>query len=170
VNFLCINKLLKNNNMKKYIIILLIASCIFLKVNAQNYNTGIGLRLGPFTGLTIKHFISSNTALEGIVDTRWSGYELTGLYEIHKQAFDTQRLKWYYGLGAHIGDWNGDNTNWGYRGRDYTVAGIDGIFGLEYCFREIPFNIGLDWKPALNIVGYSGFWVDGIALSLRYIF
>ena len=47
---------------------------------AQDYNTGIGLRGGLSNGLTIKHFISSNTALEGIISTRWRGLELTGLY------------------------------------------------------------------------------------------
>ena len=26
---------------------------------------------------------------------------------------------------------------------------------------ELPVNIGIDWKPALNLVGYSGFWSEG---------
>jgi hypothetical protein len=41
---------------------------------------------------------------------------------------------------------------------------------LEYNFKEIPFNLSLDWKPALNLVGSSGFWGDGGAISIRYIF
>jgi len=36
--------------------------------------------------------------------------------------------------------------------------------------REVPFNISIDWKPAYNLWGYSGFWADGGALSIRYIF
>ena len=81
-------------------------------------------------------------------------------------------MKWYFGVGGHIGFWNGDYTNhyWGEPGTTYTVVGIDGILGLEYSFSEIPINIGLDWKPAFNIVGYSGWWADGGALSIRYIF
>ncbi len=155
--------------MKKIIITCLIAFCIIFIGNAQYYKTGIGLRVGLFNGITLKHFINFNTALEGIIDTRWDGFEITGLYELHHKAFETERLKWYYGIGAHIGAWNGNNTNWGERGRNYSVAGIDGILGIEYCFREIPFNLGLDWKPAINIVGYTGFWADGGALSIRYI-
>ena len=55
-------------------------------------------------------------------------------------------------------------------GSTYTVIGIDGIIGLEYSFTEIPINVSIDWKPVLNIIGYSGFWGDGGALSVRYMF
>jgi len=49
-------------------------------------------------------------------------------------------------------------------------VGIDFILGLENNFKEIPFNISIDWKPAYNLTGYSGFWADGGAISIRYIF
>lgn len=156
--------------MKKKIITCLIAFSFILIGSAQDYNTGIGLRAGFYNGLTIKHFVSNNSAIEGLVSSRWRGVDITGLYEINHQAFNTDRLNWYYGIGAHVGFWNGDNTNWGDRGRNYSVAGIDGIIGLEYNLTEIPFNIGLDWKPSLNLIGYTGLWVDGVALSIRYIF
>jgi len=163
---------------KDYLIFILMRKVIvlcfiifsFISVNAQDYNTGIGLRAGYYNGLTVKHFISSNRAIEGLVSSRWRGLEITGLYEINHQAFNAPRLNWYYGVGAHVGFWNGDNTNWGDRGHDYAVVGIDGIIGIEYNFTEIPFNVSLDWKPAINIIGYSGFWADGVALSIRYIF
>ena len=51
-----------------------------------------------------------------------------------------------------------------------SVIGIDGILGMEYNIQEIPFNISLDWKPAFNLIGYTGFWGDEIALSIRFIF
>lgn len=137
---------------------------------AQDYTTGIGIRGGYFNGLTIKHFVGDKAAFEGILTSRWRGFQVTGLYEIHNQAFHTPRLNWYYGFGAHIGFWDGNETNWGNRGDTYTVLGIDGILGIEYNFSEIPINIGIDWKPSLNLVGYSGFWGDGGALSIRYIF
>jgi hypothetical protein len=139
---------------------------------SQDYNTGIGLRGGFYNGLTIKHFISTKTALEGLISSRWRGFELTGLFEVHHPIADAERLKWYIGFGAHVGFWNGDYTYsyWGAQGRNYTVVGIDGILGLEYSFREVPINLGLDWKPVFNFVGYSGFWADGGALSIRYIF
>lgn len=156
--------------MKKIGFTLLLAFLAFSFSNAQDYNTGIGLRGGFANGITIKHFISPKAALEGIIASRWRGFELTGLYEIHGRAFQTERLNWYAGFGGHVGAWNGKYTKWGENERSYTVVGIDAILGLEYNFTEIPINISVDWKPSLNIFGYSGFWADGGALSIRYIF
>jgi hypothetical protein len=130
-------------------------------VNAQDYNTGIGLRGGPFNGLTIKHFLSSNTAVEGVLSTQWSGWMISGTWEKHATAFDTEGLKWFYGLGGQIGFWNNSNTNFpGYDAthNTSTLLGFHGALGLEYTFNEIPFSIGADWKPAFNLTGDNGFW------------
>jgi len=157
--------------MKKLLLTLTLAVCFVAFANAQDYKTGIGLRGGLYNGLTVKHFIGDKSALEGILATRWRGFEITGLYEIHNQlTSNIDRLNWYFGFGGHIGFYNGDNTTWGDAGTNYTVIGIDGILGLEYNFAEIPLNISVDWKPAFNLVGYSRFWGDGGALSIRYIF
>ncbi|MFO7875535.1 MAG: hypothetical protein R6U55_03000, partial [Desulfovermiculus sp.] len=83
--------------MKKFALTILLATGLFLFGNAQDYNTGIGLRGGFANGLTIKHFVGEKAAFEGIVSTRWKGFQLTGLYEIHNVAFQTERLKWYFG-------------------------------------------------------------------------
>jgi len=158
--------------MKKILITFLFAFCLVSIGISQDYNTGIGLRAGFNQGLTVKHFLSQKSAFEFLLATRWRGFEITGLYEVHYRAFDADRLNWYLGFGAHVGFWNGDYTypRWGEVGRTYTVIGIDGILGLEYSFLEVPINIGIDWKPAYNFSGYSGFWGDGGALSIRYIF
>ena len=158
--------------MKKIAVIVLFVFCLISISNAQDYKTGIGLRGGFDYGLTIKHFTAEKSAFEFLLASRWRGFEITGLYEIHNQAFNAERLKWYFGFGGHIGFWNGNYTHdyWGNPGTNYTVVGIDGILGLEYSFKEVPINIGLDWKPAFNFVGYSGFWADEGAISIRYIF
>ena len=142
----------------------------FTQAQARDYNTGLGLRGGRFNGLTIKHFIENDTAFEGIISTRWQGYNVTGLFEKHKTAFDLPRLNWYYGLGAHIGVWDGDNVKWADDKDSYTLIGIDGIIGLEWSISEIPFCISIDWKPAYNLIGNTSFWGDTGALSVRYIF
>lgn len=155
--------------MKKGVIAFILVISIVSLVSAQDYKTGIGVRAGYSSGLTIKHFLNEKAAFEGLLKTRWQGFEITGLYEINHQAFDVKGLKWFYGVGAHIGFYNGNYVDWGTRGTTYTVVGIDGILGLEYTFTEIPINIGIDWKPALNLVGYSGVWSEG-ALSVRFVF
>jgi hypothetical protein len=156
--------------MKKTILTLTLVIFISAFAAAQDYNTGVGLRLGFWNGLTVKHFISQRSALEGLLLTRMSGFEITGLFEVHNNAFDVERLNWYYGGGAHIGFWNGKNTSWDDPDGNYTSIGIDGIIGIEYNFKDVPINIGLDWKPIFNLSGYTVFLGEGGALSIRYIF
>ncbi len=156
--------------MKKFSFVLLLTLYFSFVYNAQEYKTGIGIRSGWGSGLTLKHFLGDQTAFEGILNSQWRGFSITGLFEIHKPAFNTDRLKWYYGGGGHIGWWKGE-YNWRFeKYGNNTVIGIDGVLGMEYNFDFIPINIGLDWKPALNLVGASGFWGDGGAFSIRYIF
>ncbi len=157
-------------NMKKIIGTLVIGLMMCSFSNAQDYNTGIGLRVGYTNGITIKHFVSSKTALEGIISSRWRGVQITGLYEYQSHFNNADRLNWFIGFGGHIGFWEGQYVKWGDSGTNYTVVGLDGILGMEYNFREVPINIGIDWKPSFNVFGYSGFWGDGGALSIRYIF
>ena len=155
--------------MRRSLVSFMFALVILSLASAQDYKTGIGVRAGFSSGLTVKHFTSQSIALEGLITTRWQGFDFTGLYEVHNQAFDVKHLNWYYGGGAHLGFYNGSYAYWGDRGTAYTVFGIDGIIGMEYNFDEIPINIGVDWKPALNFIGYTGFWSEG-AISIRYIF
>jgi len=156
--------------MKKILLTAALFSIMLVLVNGQDYNTGLGLRGGPYFAFTVKHFLSEKSAIEGLASTRWKGFEITGLYEIHNQAFEVDRLKWFFGGGGHIGFYNGDNTNWGETGKTYTNIGIDGILGLEYSFNEAPISLSIDWKPSFDVIGYTGFRGDNGALSIRYIF
>jgi hypothetical protein len=104
------------------------------------------------------------------LSTRWHGFNITGLYEIHNYPFAVEGLSWYYGFGGHLGFWDGYRSSRFDEDKTYTVIGIDGILGLEYSFVEVPICLSLDWKPALNVIGHSGFWGDGGAFSIRYAF
>ena len=145
--------------------------CILtISTQAQDYNTGIGIRAGTSNGLTVKHFINPGSVLEGIFATRWQGYNFTGLYQKYDQAFNVNRLNWFYGFGGHIGSYRGDEHRRFDDDEHHLLFGIDGIIGLEYNFNGIPFNISLDWKPSIDLSG--GFYPmgDEVAFSLRYIF
>lgn len=137
---------------------------------AQDYKTAVGLRGGAGLGITVKHFINEKAALEGIVNSRWDGFNITGLYEVHVNAFNTTGLNWYYGGGAHIGFWDGNNVPWINDVDSYTIIGIDFIGGLEYRMEDFPLVVSVDWKPAINFSGYTGFWGDNGAFSVRYCF
>lgn len=145
------------------VLILLITS-----THAQNYRTGVGGRLGFFSGITAKHFIKPVNPIEGILSFRWEGFIITGLYEWQKPIKEVDGLDWYIGGGAHVGFWDSNRYYW--QSETHTVLGLDFIIGLEYTFVDAPFSIGLDWKPAFNIVGDYHWWGDGVGLSVRYNF
>ncbi len=150
--------------MKKIFTVLILAVCTGIFVNAQDYKNGIGLRLGYDQGITFKHFLGSKPALEGIASFHYNGLDITRLFEIHNRAFNVDRLNWYFGGGAHVGFYGSSYGN-----GSGTYVGIAGIIGIEYNIKEVPINIGLDWKPVFDF-GYSHFLYQGGALSVRYLF
>lgn len=150
----------------------------------QDYKTGIGLRGGWISGLTVKHFIKEKRALEGIFSSgwRWTGYQFTFLYEIHKPAFQKEEVegfRWFYGGGLHVAGgyqithWHPNGPWTGYwHEHNYSAFGIDGIFGLEYQIPDLPVTLGADVKPFLEFSSEEdapvNFW--DAALSIRFVF
>ena len=147
--------------------ILLLFIIISLSGQAQKYETGIGVRGSRYDfGITGKHFFKESTAIEGILDFGYGSFIITGLYEIHAPAFDVDRLYWYYGGGAHIGQ-VGDAHHYLDSDKGVLLLGIDGIIGLEYDIEEIPITISADWKPTINFNYRPALWGG---LSFRYTF
>jgi hypothetical protein len=137
--------------------------------SSQDYHTAFGIKAGMAPGITAKHFLSTNGALEGIATFRWGGVNLTGLGEFHLPLFDTDGLNFYYGGGFHIGVWDTGKALDEAGGGQKLNLGIDGIVGIEYSFFDIPLSVGLDWKPNLNIIRDTRMIIDEISLVARYL-
>lgn len=161
--------------------------------SSSGYSTGIGLRGGGYSsGLTIKHFMSgkNGVAIEALVTTEYKarGGRLTLLGEKHKAVSDIKGLQFYYGAGFHAGAYQGryyfadaryykgrKNTiyftrDYYYDDATYVAFGADLILGLEYKLEDLPFVVGVDYKPYFEVFnGYTGFYNDA-ALSLRFTF
>ena len=155
------------------------------------YNTGIGLRGGGWSsGLTVKHFLSgkNNVAFEGLLTREYAarGGRLTLLLEKHLPLSDFKGLQFYYGAGAHIGSYQGRYyfedvrfrrgknkyyyVNYYNDQTSYLVGGADLILGIEYKMEDLPFVIGVDYKPFFEVFrGYTGLYSDA-AVSLRFTF
>lgn len=135
----------------------------------HSYRTALGVKFYP-AGITLKHFVQTNRALEGIGYFWEDGLRITGLYEIHGDFNGAPGLKWYVGPGAHIQFWN---QKWKdrYPTRDNGVAiGIDGVLGLDYKINGAPLNLSIDWQPSFNFVGYSYFEGGWGGFAIRYTF
>ena len=164
----------------------------------SGYTTGIGLRGGGWSsGLTVKHFLGSGkgVAIEGLLTTEYKakGGRLTILGEKHLGVADIKGLQFYYGAGFHAGAYQGRyyfaDERFYYNGRKgdryfltnnrdgyfydentYIAIGADLIAGLEYKLPDLPFVVGLDYKPFFEVFhGYTGFYNDA-AISLRFTF
>lgn len=154
--------------MKKLLITSLLVLIVSVVGYSQAYRTGIGVRLGNSNGVTVKHFISNQGALEGILSTRWGGFNFTGMYEHQYQIGSVQNFYWFIGAGGHAGVWDGDPNPWFEDNNDHVVIGADGIIGMEYTLKNAPLNFGLDWKPSINLIEDTGFWGDEFGLSVRF--
>jgi hypothetical protein len=136
-----------------------------LAVDKANYRTAFGLRAGETSGLTFKHFFSNNSAFEGIFSAWPYALGITALYEKHEQAFEVEGLNWYFGGGGHVAFETARSYYWYryddryvyYHNRSGLGLGIDGIVGLEYKIKPIPFAFSLDLKPFAE-VNRDGVW------------
>ncbi|MBK9248311.1 MAG: hypothetical protein IPM69_09435 [Ignavibacteria bacterium] len=153
-------------------IIMLVATSA--SAQSQGYNTAIGLRLGGLTsGITLKHFISSDAALEGIVSFGSRSFLITGLYEVHNPISGAPGLKWLYGGGAHIGFFNESGSYYTFRNNrvynNRSVVGLDLILGLDYKFKGAPINMSIDVKPIIDFFDGAIMYFD-TGLSVRIAF
>lgn len=136
-----------------------------LATNSSNYTTAVGFRGGETSGLTIKHFMGDQNALEGILGLWYHGFSATLLYERHSQAFNASGLNWYYGIGGH-GTFYSTHRYYNYHGRHRhdryhsgsVGVGIDGVFGLEYKIPKAPIAFSLDVKPYIEVISSGGIW------------
>lgn len=131
--------------------------------SSSSYQTALGVKVWDGGGISLKHFVSDNNALEGIAYFWNRGIRITGLYEIHGDFSGADGLKWYIGPGAHIGFYN---TKYG----DGNFIGVDGVLGLDYKFRNAPINISLDWQPSFEFGDGRGFAGSWGGLGIRYTF
>ncbi len=156
--------------MKRIAFLVMVGLISMLNLNAQEYQTALGVRGGFYNGLSIKHFVSSANAVEGVIATHYRGLMIAGMYQMHAPAFEAPGLYWYYGGGAHLGFYDRNYSPW-YNNEtgNFSVLGLMGVVGLEYKIEEIPITIGVDVAPAFNIIGHTGFWINS-GIALRYTF
>ena len=164
--------------MKKFTFIAVMLTSLILfakRSDAQDYKTAAGVKFGGYeNGFSVKYFMDSNTALEGVLGIRNHGAVLTGLYELHQPAFNIALLKFYYGFGAHLGSvGRGIYKRFGSDDNVYNdshiLLGADAVLGLEYKLPDAPIAISLDLNPRLELA--TGPFFDlAPGLGLKYTF
>lgn len=159
--------------MKKLIFTLLTGIALLTlsttNADAQDYKNAIGGRFGSANGISFKTALNKPAMLELILNFRNDRDDvdylnLTGLYEVYKPINGAQGLNFYYGAGATIGSYKAKNLN----GEAYLSA--NGVLGLDYKFNDVPFNLSIDWIPALRLTQKTGFYSGDVGLGIRFTF
>jgi hypothetical protein len=152
--------------MRKICVTSLCALFLTLGISQQSmaqssYQTALGVKVWDGGGISLKHFVSGNNALEGIGYFWRQGARITGLYEIHGPINNAGGLQWYIGPGAHVGFYNDRYGNGSF-------IGIDGVLGLDYKFNGAPINVSIDWQPSFEFGDARGFTGNWGGLGIRY--
>ena len=150
-------------------LLLFLANTYAQQNTGTDYKTALGVKVYP-GAVSVKHFLNSKVAVEGLGYISSDGFRLTGLYELHNDLGNVEGLKWYVGGGAHLGIWS-DSWKNKYPTREGGLAiGVDGILGLDYKIKGAPLNLSFDWQPSFNLIGYNYFEGGWGGLGIRYTF
>lgn len=141
---------------------------------SQNYSTAIGIKSGyPGHGsLNVKHFLSSNGAIDVLAGSNFSAYSkyiwAQCLFEVNKNIVNMSDFNWYAGAGPSLGYYTAGSYV-GKNGKSFSGMwlGATGVIGIEYTFSALPLNIALEGGPYLNVIPQIYF--DGqVNVALRY--
>ena len=118
----------------------------------------LGIRLGdtfgsdiaidatmPFGGETLRANVGFNDNLS-----------LGAMYDFVDTIIDD--FYWYYGFGAQVGFFD-----------DFTLAAAVEI-GIEYEIQDIPLTVGIDYRPAFDILSDTEFRTNQVGFNIRYRF
>lgn len=159
--------------MKKLLSLAVFCLCA-LFVNAQDFNSAVGLRLGYPASITYKKFISETNAIEAYVGLRplsgGSWFAANAAYLIHAdlEIEDVEGIQWYYGFGAGVQRVGFSSSLL----ENSIFLGLSGYLGLSYTFDDLPINVSVDWVPTIFVGGYDGLGAFGGgygALAVRYV-
>jgi hypothetical protein len=144
---------------KHFCILLLITGMAVTAAQAQNYKTGIGLRLSSNdaevnNSVSLKHFINRVVALEGLVSV--DPWAVGVLAEVHQPLSSVPGLRFFFGGGGYMGF-----------SKEFSI-GAQGVLGLDYKFTKFPMNFSVDWKPELNLTDGFRFEPAVVGLSARF--
>lgn len=131
--------------------------------SAQMTGTGLGLVLGDPTGLSLKSWLSSSSAIT--VGAAWSFQHDGSLflwadYTLHSfnitHAADPRSLAFYYGLGGKVSFVNRNEPQ-----GDDTVIGVRVPLGLMLPIHTAPVDVFLEIVPTLDLAPSTEFGVNG---------
>ena len=155
----------------KKTILLALASLLFICVVASGQPDGIGIGIiaGEPTGVSIKKWIDSRSAIDRAL--AWSfvdegSFQIHTDYLRHNFSFTKEmkgRMPLYYGVGARI------KLKGNGKGSDDARLGVRIPLGLTYLFEEESIDAFVEVVPILDITPETDIKINA-AIGVRYYF
>ena len=133
----------------------------------QTRGTGFGIIIGEPTGISAKHFLTRDTALD--VGVAWSlvkdsHFHLHADYLFHNfsilaREFDVSEgeLPLYYGIGGRV------------RFDDDARGGLRLVAGVSYHFEDAPLDVFLEIAPIMDLVPKTELDIN-VGFGIRFWF
>ena len=147
---------------------------------SQFYPFEVGGVGGYSSGLNCRAYLGEHLSYETLLSIRNDGLQLHLFRQKHEEIKDTPSgsLQFVYGVGAHAGFYFTDNYNVFYHTiyfgeKIFTPAvGVDGYAALEYRLYDIPFSVGIRYKPFMEIslkqIFGINLWDVGVTFKYRF--
>jgi len=155
---------------KKLLFIIALIAGGFFTANAQE----LGVRFGDVS--------AGSVAVDGIFSTGdfnrihadisfGNGVAADLVWDFLYRPLGDEAFNWYMGVGPYLAildqdyDSNGNHSD----GTDFSLGAAFEI-GLEYRFNQVPIALGVDYRPALEVIDHTTFHWEGFGVNIRYIF
>lgn len=127
-------------------------------LNAQQYKTAAGLRIGNGYGLTVVQAITRKWTGELLVHNNFQSQNYASLIarRHHSLMLLTRSANFYYGGGVHAG--------FGFEAASF--AGLNGVLGAEVTLFHV--NMTFDFNPHFDL-GQEKWFRPYVGLSARYV-
>jgi hypothetical protein len=146
--------------------IMLCASVVLLicgAAGAQDSGFGLGIIVGEPTGISVKQWTDSRTAVDAAI--AWS-FEKEAALHLHGDLLyhsftppkiDRGKLTWYYGIGGRV------------KFEDDSKVGVRVPLGMDYFFGTAPLDFFFELVPILDLAPSTDFGMNA-AIGIRYFF
>ena len=155
--------------MKKLLFTLIGCVIVFIlsvnTVQAQNYKTGLGMRIDAGDGNTgvgfnVKHFFTRNNAIDAnLIFFDGNVVGLGAEYQYNAPIEGASGLDWYVGVGPNF-----------LFGKHDTAVQIRPVAGLDFKVPSAPIDFAFDWRPMFTINQGSDVNAARFGISIRYAF
>ena len=142
--------------MKKVLVIGVLAIAALQFSNAQE----VGIRFGQGVGNNVAvDLVWGFNAGRIHADVSFGdGVGVEALYDFLYAPLSGENLYYYVGVGAFANI----SSTFG--------LGLSAEAGLEYRFGSVPLALGIDWRPAFQIIETTSFHANQFGLNVRWVF